>query len=234
MSFLDVAAGTGALTIPAAQMGAKVTAVDISSKMVGLLRQRVEKEGLSNVEGYVMDGHALEFEDDKFDMSGSQFGVMLFPDLPKGLSEMVRVTRPGGKVLIISFSAPERVDFLKYFFGALQIVVPNFEGFPKETPPLPFQVSDPEVLKIKMIEAGLEEVYVGQDIEKFMSSNSGKELWDTIMNSNPIALQLTADLTEKQKKEVQQILEDMIRGKSNGEDYAVLTAELNIGVGRKK
>lgn len=51
MKFLDIAAGSGALTIPAARMGARVTAVDISPNMIRLLQERAKKEGLTNVEG---------------------------------------------------------------------------------------------------------------------------------------------------------------------------------------
>src|SRR3712207_1125100 len=81
MRLLDVAPGSGALSIPAARLGALVLAADLSPNMVERLKARAREEGLSNVEARVMDGHALELEDDTFDISGSQFGVMLFPDL---------------------------------------------------------------------------------------------------------------------------------------------------------
>jgi ubiquinone/menaquinone biosynthesis C-methylase UbiE len=71
--FLDVAAGSGALSIPAARLGAKVLAVNISPAMIERLEAHAREEGLSNLEARVMDGHALEFDDDAFDISGSQF-----------------------------------------------------------------------------------------------------------------------------------------------------------------
>src|SRR3970282_2172858 len=76
MRFLDVAAGSGALSIPAARLGAQVLATDQSPVMLELLRARAHKEGLT-VETHVMDGHALELPDNSFDVVGSQFGVML-------------------------------------------------------------------------------------------------------------------------------------------------------------
>ena len=94
--FLDVAAGSGALSLPAARLGARVTATDITPAMLERLGERARQEGL-DVETRVMDGHALELEDDSFDAAGSQYGVMLFPDLPRALREMKRVTRPGGR-----------------------------------------------------------------------------------------------------------------------------------------
>ena len=50
--------------------------------------------------------HALELDDDSFDLTGSQFGVMLVPDQPLALREMVRVTKPGGRVLLIAYGSP--------------------------------------------------------------------------------------------------------------------------------
>src|SRR5919205_2914761 len=88
MGFLDVAAGSGALSIPAARLGAQVLSTDTSPIMLERLEARARKEGLSNLETRVMDGHALELEDNTFDLSGAQFGVMLFPDMLRGISEM--------------------------------------------------------------------------------------------------------------------------------------------------
>ena len=61
--------------------------------MLELLRSRARTEGL-DIETRVMDGHALAVDDGSFDMAGSQFGVMLFPDMPRGIREMARVVRP--------------------------------------------------------------------------------------------------------------------------------------------
>jgi len=69
MRFLDVAAGSGALSIPAARLGAQVLAADLSSTMLERLKARARQEGL-NLETCVMDGHALELEESTFDISG--------------------------------------------------------------------------------------------------------------------------------------------------------------------
>lgn len=232
MKFLDVASGSGALSIPAAQLGANVTAVDISADMIRLLNKRARSEGLTNVEGKVMDGHALEFEDNTFDITGSQFGVMLFPDLPKGLQEMVRVTKKGGYVFVVAYASPKKVEFLTYFLHALQIVVPGFKGIPLDPAPLPFQVADPKVLRQRMEEAGLKEIKIEQDIEE-LEFNSGKGMWNWVTNSNPIAVGLIKDLSETQKIEVQQALDDMLKERHQNNNAAVITAEVNIAIGKK-
>ena len=137
MRFLDVAPGSGALSIPAARRGARVLAADLSPNMIERLEVRARREGLSDLEGRVMDGHALELEDSTFDISGSQFGVMLFPDLPRALGEMVRVTKPGGCVFMVAYGSPAEVEFLAFFLGAMKTAVPGFAGLPTDPRPYP-------------------------------------------------------------------------------------------------
>lgn len=89
---LDIAAGAGALSIPAAFSGATVTAVDIAPGMVNLLSERLAP--FPDAQASVMDGQALAIDDDSFDLAFSIFGVSLFGDWRTGLSEQVRVLRP--------------------------------------------------------------------------------------------------------------------------------------------
>jgi ubiquinone/menaquinone biosynthesis C-methylase UbiE len=227
MRLLDVAAGSGALSVPAARLGARVVAVDLSPTMIDRLNVRAREEGLS-LEAYVMDGHSLELEDNTFDISGSQFGVMLFPDLPCALREMARVTRPGGRVLMNVYGPPERVEFLTFFIAAMKAVVPGFTGLPTDPPPLPFQVSDPKVLHQRMAEAGLKDISIEPGTEK-LEFRSGKDMWEWVVNSNPIGAMMVVGLMEDQKADVQQVLDGMLRECSVGGPTAVLNCEVNIG-----
>jgi ubiquinone/menaquinone biosynthesis C-methylase UbiE len=232
MRFLDVASGSGALSLPAARLGARVLAVDLSPAMIERLNARARDEGLRELEGRVMDGHALDLDDDTFDMAGSQFGVMLFPDLRRGLSEMVRVTRPGGTVLMVAYGPPQGVEFLGFFIRAMQSVVPGFTGPPMDPPPLPFQVADPEVLRGRMAEAGLREIRVEAGNER-LEFGSGARMWDWVTNSNPIAAGMIADLTKDQRARVQQELDRILRERAGGEGAAALDNNVNIAVGIK-
>lgn len=231
MRFLDVAAGSGALSIPAARLGAKVTSADLSPDMLGQLSARAREEGLS-LETRVMDGHALELGDDSFDASGSQFGVMLFPDLPKGLSEMARVTKPGGQVLMNVYGPPQEIEFFGFFVHAVQSVIPSFTGPPMDPPPLPFQVANPDKLSREMTRAGLKNVRV-ETITETLEFRSGQQLWDWLVNSNPIVEMVLAhlELTEEQRVVVRRSLEDMIRERAGGSGPARLTNPINIGIG---
>lgn len=233
MRFLDVAAGSGGLSIPAARLGARVLATDLSAAMLERLKARAGAEGLE-LETRVMDGHALELEDDDFDMAGSQFGVMLFPDMPRGIRELARVTRPGGRVLMIVFGAPRNVEFFAFLVRAIQAAVPGFTGPAMDPPPLPFQLQDPERLRQELTQAGLKDVRVEATVET-LEFQSGQQLWDWLTNSNPIVGAVLAELnpTKEQTLVIRQALDAMVRERSGGGGPAVLTSPINVGVGTK-
>jgi pimeloyl-ACP methyl ester carboxylesterase/SAM-dependent methyltransferase len=233
MRFLDVASGNGALSIPAARMGAKVTAIDQSPAMLELLSKRAEREGLPVVTR-VMDGHALAFDDDRFDMAGSQFGVMLFPDMPRGIREMARVVKPGGRVLVIAYGVPHEIEFLRFFVEAIRTVRPDFDGPPMEPLPLPFQLCDPARLRFELEGAGLSSVDVETMTEK-TEFKTGESLWEWIVWSNPIAGEVLQHLAiaEREVDTIQQALEDLVHTRAKGSDKAVLSNPINVGIGVK-
>jgi SAM-dependent methyltransferase len=231
-TFLDVAAGTGGLSLPAARLGAKVLATDWSPKMIEQFTARVRAEGL-DAEGRVMDCHALDLPDNNYDVTGSQFGVMLVPDQPQALREMVRVTKPGGRVLLIAYGNPAEFEALHNFVSAAQAVVPEFEGPPEDEPLLEFQVADPDILRQRLIDAGLTDVTIDTSHQERITVRTGQELWDWTMGGNPIPGILVADLTDEQRTGIIRVLDGMIRERSYGNGPAVLTAPLNIGVGTK-
>jgi ubiquinone/menaquinone biosynthesis C-methylase UbiE len=233
MRFLDVAAGSGALSIPAARLGAQVLATDQSPVMLARLAQRARQEGLS-IETAVMDGQALDLDDNSFDLVGSQFGVMLFPDMPRGVREMARVAKPGARVLMTTLGDPRQVEFFAFFLRAIQSVRPDFAGPPMDPPPLPFQLRDPLRLRAELTAAGLHEVAVEMMTEA-IEVGSGTELWNWLVRSNPVAegVLISADLTNSQREAVRAVLERMVRERAGGAGIARLTSPINVGIGTK-
>lgn len=233
MRFLDVAAGSGALSIPAARLGAHVLATDLSPNMLERLATRARAEGLA-IETRAMDGHALDLPAESFDVVGSQFGVMLFPDMPRGIAEMARVTKPGGRVLVTAFGDPREVDFFAFFLDAVRAVRPAFTGPSMDPPPLPFQLRDPERLRGELAAAGLREVRVETTAEQ-LEFATGAAMWDWLLNSNPIVRGVLAqlELTEDERAAIPQALERMVRKRAGGKGTALLTSPVNIGLGTK-
>jgi SAM-dependent methyltransferase len=226
MQFLDVAAGSGALSIPAARL-------DQSSVMLELLRARAGQEGL-NIDTRVMDGHALEVDDNSFDTVGSQFGVMLFPDMPKGISEMVRVAKPGGRVLMNVYGDPHKIEFLGFLVGAIRSVRPDFTGPPMDPPPLPFQLQDPDRLRNEFATTGLKDIKV-ETITETTEFRTGKDLWEWLVWSNPIVEMVlgSLDLADDERGVIQQALDRMVRDRAGVGGAAKLTNPINIGIGTK-
>lgn len=231
-TLLDVAAGSGALAVPAARLGARVLATDLSSGMIERLRERARREGLDHLDARVMDGYRLDLANDAFDVAASQNGVSLFPDVRRGLSELTRVTKPGGRVLIVAFGAPAKAEFLTFFLGALTRAVPGFTGPPMDPPPLPFRFADPDTLRRELEHAGLRNVSVATDAWR-IEIESAEHLWELATSSNPIGAMLVADLAEERKAAALRELQGMLDERAGDGGPAVLCTDVNVGIGRK-
>ena len=101
---LDVAAGSGAFAIRAAERGATVLATDFAPGMLDALQTQVPTTLASSVRTAVMDGQALDLERRRFSVAASMFGVIFFPDVAAGLRELARVTRADGRMAVASWS----------------------------------------------------------------------------------------------------------------------------------
>jgi demethylmenaquinone methyltransferase/2-methoxy-6-polyprenyl-1,4-benzoquinol methylase len=138
---LDVATGTGDLAIELARRvgtEGEVVGSDFSERMLELARQKAP--GLRFEHGNAL---ALPYDDDEFDASTVGFGARNFSDLPQGLREMARVVRPGGRVVILEITTPERPPLSSFFRLWFDRVVPllgRFAGDPDAYSYLPSSV----------------------------------------------------------------------------------------------
>jgi demethylmenaquinone methyltransferase/2-methoxy-6-polyprenyl-1,4-benzoquinol methylase len=138
---LDVACGTGDLAIEMARrVGAdgEVIGSDFSERMLELARAKAP--AIRFEQANALD---LPYDDDAFDAATVGFGARNFSDLPQGLREMARVVRPGGRVVILEITTPERPPlswFFRLWFDRLVPLLGRFAGDPDAYTYLPSSV----------------------------------------------------------------------------------------------
>lgn len=114
---LDIACGTGDLAFTSNKLKkSKVYGIDIATKMLELGNRKAQEKGTSeNVKFFAGDGENLPFNNEVFDAVTIAFGVRNMGNVKKNLSEMSRVLKPGGQLIVLEFSTP-KLNFLKKIF----------------------------------------------------------------------------------------------------------------------
>lgn len=123
---LDIATGTGDFAIEALALNPnKVIGVDISEGMLEIGREKMKQRKLDDrIELRSGDSEGLLFDDNKFDAVIVAFGVRNFENLEKGLRDMYRVLKPGGKVVILEFSKPTMFPFKQLYQFYFKFILP--------------------------------------------------------------------------------------------------------------
>lgn len=127
-TIMDIATGTGDLVIKMAQKtkASRLVGLDISSGMLEVGKMKVTQEKLDNrIEMVLGDSENLQFEDGTFDAVTVSYGVRNFEDLEKGLSEIRRVLKPSGILVVLETSVPEKFPFKQGYYVYSNLVVPT-------------------------------------------------------------------------------------------------------------
>lgn len=127
-TLLDVATGTADVAIMASGIlkPDKITGIDISDGMLELGRKKIQKAGLEHtIELLNGDSETINFENGSFDAVTVAFGVRNFENLEKGLSEILRVLKPGGKLVVLEFSKPRSAVVKAFYNLYMKIICPN-------------------------------------------------------------------------------------------------------------
>jgi demethylmenaquinone methyltransferase / 2-methoxy-6-polyprenyl-1,4-benzoquinol methylase len=115
---LDVCCGTGDLTLELARRvvpSGHVVGCDFSEPMLDLARTKAEARGADGVRFEWADALSLPYDADRFDLAAVGFGVRNFADRDRGLRELARVLRPGGKLVVLEFTKPRRPPFSTFY-----------------------------------------------------------------------------------------------------------------------
>ena len=126
-TILDVATGTGDLAIAAAKLNPeKITGIDIAAQMLDVGRVKIKDAELEKtITLQLADSENLPFADNSFDAITCAYGVRNFETLEKGLKEMCRVMRPGGKLAILEFSHPKTFPVKQGYQFYFKYIVPT-------------------------------------------------------------------------------------------------------------
>ena len=143
--YLDVACGTGDLSIAAALRHPQisVTGIDFVPAMVDVARGKVQKKNLAD-RIVLMQGDALQlpFADNTFDVSGIAFGIRNIPDRKQALSEMLRVTIPGGQVMVLEMTFVQNRFFKLTYYVYLNFLLPAFAKLLSKNPAAYYYLAD--------------------------------------------------------------------------------------------
>jgi len=180
---LDVACGTGLVTIPAAlATGAegKVVATDISQKMVDMLAEQLEQEGLGHVSLARMDAENLDFPDESFDVILCALGLMYVPSPVECLKEMKRLLKPGGRVVTAVWGARENCGWAEIF----PIVDARVES---EVCPMFFHLGTDEGMRLHFEAAEFDEIAIAR-LSTLLEYDRPEDALGAVFQGGPVAM----------------------------------------------
>lgn len=223
---LDVCTGPGTLALQVARTARRVVGVDFSRRMLDEAARRKADARLDNVELLEADGQALPLADSSFDAAFSMFGVIFFPDRSKGLREIHRVLRPGGKVAISSWRPFVHVPPIKAAFEILVELMPELP-FGKSKAPL----GEPEEVQAELEGAGFGSVRV-ELVKHADTAESPAAFWRSMERSTAPFVLLRRRLGEERFGELsQQIMARLVE--RFGPGPLVVETQALVGVGTK-
>jgi SAM-dependent methyltransferase len=212
MEVLDVAAGNGNFAIAAARAGARVTASDLTPKMVELCLARTAADGLE-VEWHEADVEELPFDADRFDAVASVFGAMFAPRPDRVASEMFRVAKRGGVVAMANYG------FGGFLAQAVKLIQPYSPRSPLDLPS-PFEWGDETELRRRFDGlASSIDVQHRKLAFEFGHVEDARDFWE---RTNPPVIALRGMLPPDAYQKMRAALTDLIRELGHVEDGRIL------------
>jgi len=198
---LDVASGTGepGLTLSTLLPEGRVTGSDLSENMVKIANEHAMQRGITNYQSQVCDASNMPFENNYFDHIICRFGAMFFPDIKDSLKEMTRVLKPGGRLTITVWAAPELNPFLTLL--AMTVVEKLKLPKPPSDAPGVFRYAQPGLTNELIINAGLDNV-----IE---SNIQGEAIFDSTMQYWKVFSEVAGPIVQVLNSAPQEVVEDV-------------------------
>jgi ubiquinone/menaquinone biosynthesis C-methylase UbiE len=229
---LDIAAGDGDQSLAAARRVSPrgyVLATDITPGMLEFALASARQAGLRHLDVQVMDGERLELEDAAFDAVICRLGLMFFPDTPKGLAEMVRVLKPGGRAAMIVFTSPERNPL----FSIPIAIIRRIAQLPRPIPAQPglFKLGGRGALENALSSAGFSQVET-HILSVPLRLSSIEECLYFLKESLPVLDQLMAGLDLARRQAIWGEIRQALRQYNGAQGFSI-PGEVIVGVGTK-
>lgn len=198
---LDIATGTGepALTIASGLKTGKVIGADLSKKMIAVAVENAQNRGIKNFEAICCDVSELPFENNSFEAVTCRFGFNLFPDMNLALSEMIRVLKPGGRIVTSVWGIPEKNPWVS---TSMQTMIEMLQlKPPAEGGPGIFRCSRPSLMSALFTKAGLKNIQEKEVQSKLQFQNS-TTYWSFITEtSSPVVFFKAEEALQQQIKQ---------------------------------
>ena len=206
---LDVAAGTGepGLTIASKLKTGKVIITDLADDMLAIAQENAMKSGVKNAEFLACDVCELPFPDNAFDAISCRMGFMFFPDMLLAAKELVRVLKPGGRIAISVWGAPEK----NFWFAGTMAVVNKYVHLPLPAAGAPgmFRCAQQNMMADLFANAGLKNI-TQTEVTSRLDCGSIDTYWNFMTEvAGPVIAaltQATSETAEKIKTEVYEAL----------------------------
>ena len=229
---LDVAAGYGEPSLTAARKvgpEGSVVASDISAEMLAYGRERAAAAGLENIEFVEADAASLDFPEDSFDAGLSRWGIIFDPDGEGAAARVRRFLKPGARMAISSWGAPERVPFLSVpMRTAMQrLEVPP----PPPGTPGPLSRPTPETLSALLEGGGFSDVEV-EDAEVTMEWSTPEEFTTFVREIAPPISAMIAPHPPDVQDETWAAITEAIREMAGPSGSVTLSGQVLMAAGR--
>jgi ubiquinone/menaquinone biosynthesis C-methylase UbiE len=230
MRILDVASGPGEPAISLAAAVApdgKVTATDLVPEMLAMAEENAHERGVANIAFRQANVAALPFSDHSFDAVTCRFGVMIFPDVQRGLGEMRRVLVPGGRAVCLLWGPPEQNAQMRPL-----AVVREYVDLPEPAPGEPhrFLFAAPGELAAQLRAAGFRQVEEAMHHLPVQWIGTPEERWDAMRRNNRRMATAVAALAPEQHAALTRDVLDAIREEERRTDGGTAAVVLATGL----
>jgi len=176
---LDVACGSGSVSLMVAEHVASVDAIDFSSSMLEICQKKADEGNINNIQTFHGDAQNLPYDDERFNAAISMFGLMFFPDRKAGLSEIHRTLKQDGRIAVSSWAPVADSPAMDIVFGALREMNPDMP----EPQTIIDSLENPDVFQAELETVGFKGVNI-ERVTKHFSVESIADFWKGLVKGH--------------------------------------------------